>query len=69
MVTPGADGRRAEGEPVIARVRRWISSWWDVVELDDVVIVPLEKWHQIIGERDRLRLECERLRALLRGGV
>jgi hypothetical protein len=54
---------------MIARVRRWISSWWDVVELDDVVIVPLEKWHRIIGERDRLRLECERLRALLRGGV
>ena len=54
---------------MIARVRRWISSWWDVVELDDVVIVPVQKWHEVIGERDRLRLENERLRALVRGGV
>jgi hypothetical protein len=53
---------------VIARIRRWLSSH-RFVEVDDVVIVPLDKWHAIIGERDRLRLEVERLRALLRGGV
>ena len=41
----------------------------DLVEVDDVVIVPLDKWHAIMGERDRLRVECERLRALVRGGV
>jgi hypothetical protein len=53
---------------VIARIRRWLSSY-RFVETDDVVIVPLDKWHAIIGERDRLRLEVERLRALVRGGV
>jgi hypothetical protein len=35
----------------------------------DMVHVPVDKWHEILGERDRLRLECERLRALVRGGV
>jgi hypothetical protein len=39
-----------------------------VIDLD-MVHVPLDKWHAIVGERDRLRLECERLRAALRGGV
>ena len=39
-----------------------------VVDLE-MVHVPLDKWHSIIGERDRLRLEVERLRAVLRGGV
>jgi hypothetical protein len=53
---------------MIARIRRWLSSH-RFVEVDDVVIVPLERWHAILGERDRLRLEVERLRALLRGGV
>jgi mannose-6-phosphate isomerase-like protein (cupin superfamily) len=53
---------------MIARIRRWLSSH-RFVEVDDVVIVPLDKWHQVIGERDRLRLECERLRALVREGV
>ena len=53
---------------MITRIRRWLSSH-RFVEVDDVVIVPLDKWHAIIGERDRLRLEVERLRALLRGGV
>jgi len=53
---------------VIARIRRWFASH-RFVEVDDVVIVPLERWHAILGERDRLRLEVERLRAALRGGV
>ena len=35
----------------------------------EMVHVPVERWHAIIGERDRLRLEVERLRALVRGGV
>ena len=39
-----------------------------VVDLD-MVHVPLDKWHEIIGERDRLRLEVERLRSLVWGGV
>jgi hypothetical protein len=39
-----------------------------VVDLD-MVHVPVDKWHSILGERDRLRLEVERLRALVRGGV
>ena len=39
-----------------------------VVDLD-IVHVPLDKWHAILGERDRLRVEVERLRAALRGGV
>jgi hypothetical protein len=39
-----------------------------VVDLD-MVHVPVERWHAIIGERERLRLEVERLRALVRGGV
>jgi len=53
---------------VIARIRRWFTSH-RFIEVDDVVIVPLDKWHAIVGERDRLRLEVERLRAALRGGV
>jgi hypothetical protein len=53
---------------MIARIRRWIDSWM-VVDVDDVVIVPFDKWHEIIGERDRLRVEVERLRSLVRGGV
>jgi len=53
---------------MIARIRRWMDSWM-VVDVDDVVIVPIDKWHEIIGERDRLRLEVERLRSLVRGGV
>jgi hypothetical protein len=53
---------------VIARIRRWIDSWM-AVRVDDVVIVPIEKWHQIMGERDRLRAEVERLRRLVREGV
>ena len=53
---------------MIARIRRWLSSH-RFVEVDDVVIVPLERWHAVMGERDRLRLEVERLRALVRGGV
>jgi hypothetical protein len=51
---------------VIARILSFFGV--RVVDLD-MVHVPLDKWHSIIGERDRLRLECERLRALLRGGV
>ena len=53
---------------MIARIRRWFASH-RFVEVDDVVIVPLDKWHAIPGERDRLRLEVERLRSLVRGGV
>jgi hypothetical protein len=40
--------------------------------LDDtvnVVVVPVDKWHLIIDERDRLRAEVERLRRLVREGV
>ena len=53
---------------MIARIRRWIDSWM-IVDVDYVVIVPLDKWHAILGERDRLRVEVERLRSLVRGGV
>ncbi len=41
----------------------------DLVEVDDVVIVPVDRWHAIMDERDRLRVECERLRRLVREGV
>jgi len=41
----------------------------DLVEVDDVVIVPLDRWHAIMDERDRLRGEVERLRRLVREGV
>jgi hypothetical protein len=51
---------------VIAR----ILSFFGVRVVDvEMVHVSLDKWHAIIGERDRLRLEVERLRALVRGGV
>jgi hypothetical protein len=51
---------------VIAR----ILSFFGVTVVDlDMAHVPIETWHAIIGERDRLRLEVERLRAVLRGGV
>jgi len=53
---------------MIARIRRWFSSW-ATVEVDDVVIVPVEKWHLIIDERNNLRAEVERLRRLVREGV
>ena len=53
---------------MIARIRRWIDSWM-VVDVDDVVIVPVEKWHAVIDERNKLREDVKRLRALLRGGV
>lgn len=53
---------------MIARIRRWLDSWV-VVEVDDVVIVPVEKWHLIIDERNQLRAEVERLRRLVREGV
>jgi hypothetical protein len=53
---------------VIARIRRWLDSWF-AVEVDDVVIVPIEKWHAIIDERNQLRAEVERLRRLVREGV
>jgi len=57
-----------EGGAVIARIRRWLDSWF-AVEVDDVVIVPIEKWHLIIDERNNLRAEVERLRRLVREGV
>ncbi len=41
----------------------------DLVEVDDVVIVPIDRWHAIMDERDRLRAEVERLRRLVREGV
>jgi hypothetical protein len=53
---------------MIARIRRWLDSWF-AVEVDDVVIVPVEKWHLIIDERNQLRAEVERLRRLVREGV
>jgi len=53
---------------MIARIRRWLASWADI-EVDDVVIVPIEKWHAIIDERNNLRAEVERLRRLVREGV
>lgn len=54
---------------MIARIRRWLDSWMIVEADDDVVIVPVEKWHAIIDERNNLRAEVERLRRLVREGV
>jgi hypothetical protein len=52
-------------------VRAWLRRFLrlDLVEVDDVVIVPLDRWHAIMDERDRLRAEVERLRRLVREGV
>ncbi len=53
---------------MIRRFKRWLDSWF-AVEVDDIVIVPVEKWHLIIDERNQLRAEVERLRRLVREGV
>ena len=52
-------------------MRAWLRRFLrlDLVEVDDVVIVPLDRWHAIMDERDRLRAEVERLRRLVREGV
>jgi hypothetical protein len=48
---------------MIARILRWLGITYDVA--DDVVIVPVEKWHAIIEERNALRRRCAQLEAAL----
>jgi hypothetical protein len=42
---------------------RWLGITYDVA--DDVVIVPVKKWHAVIDERNSLRRRCAQLEAAL----